>query len=56
MGMPYTEANATFVGFIDNLNQQGQRLGGTTDVMVGEGEQDALLGTTLALIEQAIQP
>jgi hypothetical protein len=56
MGMPYKSPDATFVGFIDNLNQQGQRLGGTADVMVGEGRQDAPVGTTLALIEQAIKP
>ena len=56
MGMPYKSPDATFVGFIDNLNQQGQRLGGTAEVMVGEGRQDAPVGTTLALIEQAIKP
>jgi hypothetical protein len=56
MGMPYKSPDATFVQFIQQLNSEGQRLGGTADVMVGEGRQDAPVGTTLALIEQAIKP
>jgi hypothetical protein len=56
MGLPYKSPDAVFVGFIQTLNQEGQRLGGTAEVMVGEGRQDAPVGTTLALIEQAIKP
>jgi hypothetical protein len=56
MGLPYKSPDAVFVGFIQTLNQEGQRLGGTADIMVGEGRQDAPVGTTLALIEQAIKP
>lgn len=56
MGLPYKSPDAVFVGFIQTLNQEGQRLGGTADTMVGEGRQDAPVGTTLALIEQAIKP
>lgn len=56
MGMPYKGPDAVFVQFISQLNQEGQRLGGTAEVMVGEGRQDAPVGTTLALIEQAIKP
>ena len=56
MGLPYKSPDAVFVGFIQTLNSEGQRLGGTAEVMVGEGRQDAPVGTTLALIEQAIKP
>jgi hypothetical protein len=56
MGMPYKSPDPVFTGFIQQLNQEAQRLGGTADVMVGEGRQDAPVGTTLALIEQAIKP
>jgi hypothetical protein len=56
MGMPYKGPDAVFVQFVEALNQEGQRLGGTAEVMVGEGRQDAPVGTTLALIEQAIKP
>jgi hypothetical protein len=56
MGMPYKSPDAVFVGFIQQLESTGKTLGGTADVMVGEGRQDAPVGTTLALIEQAIKP
>jgi hypothetical protein len=56
MGLPYKSPDAVFVGFIQQLESTGQRLGGTADLMVGEGRQDAPVGTTLALIEQAIKP
>lgn len=56
MGLPYKSPDAVFTSFVQSLNQEGQRLGGTADVMVGEGRQDAPVGTTLALIEQAIKP
>jgi hypothetical protein len=56
MGMPYRSPDAVWVGFVQQLNEQGKSLGGTAEVMVGEGRQDAPVGTTLALIEQAIKP
>jgi hypothetical protein len=36
-----------------NIEQLGQRVGGTAEMSIGEGKQDAPVGTTLALIEQA---
>jgi hypothetical protein len=56
MGMPYKSPDAVWVGFVQQLNQEGKSLGGTAEIMVGEGRQDAPVGTTLALIEQAIKP
>jgi hypothetical protein len=56
MGMPYKSPDPVFVGFVGQLESSGKSLGGTADVMVGEGRQDAPVGTTLALIEQAIKP
>lgn len=56
MPLPYKSPDAVFVGFIDNVGQTGQRLGGTAEVTVGEGRQDAPVGTTLARIEQAAKP
>lgn len=56
MGLPYKSPDAVFVGFIQQVEAAGKSLGGTADLMVGEGRQDAPVGTTLALIEQAIKP
>jgi len=56
MPLPYKPLDAVFVNFTQQLEQNAQRLGGTAEVMVGEGKQDAPVGTTLALIEQAIKP
>jgi len=53
MAVPYKETNPAFMGLVDNIAQTGQRLGGTAEIQVGEGRQDAPVGTTLALIEQA---
>jgi hypothetical protein len=55
MGMPYKSPDAVWVGFVQQLNEQGKSLG-AAEIMVGEGRQDAPVGTTLALIEQAIKP
>ncbi len=56
MGLPYRSPDAVWVGFVQQLNTEGKSLGGTAEIMVGEGRQDAPVGTTLALIEQAIKP
>ncbi len=53
MPLPYKPPDTAFVQFVDNIAQTGQRVGGTAEIEVGEGRQDAPVGTTLALIEQA---
>lgn len=53
MPLPYKEPGASFTGFITHVEEVGRRLASTGSVMVGEGKQDAPVGTTLALIEQA---
>jgi hypothetical protein len=53
MGMPYKDVTAGLLKIIDTLSQKGQRMAGTADLPVGEGRQDAPVGTTIALIEQA---
>ena len=53
MPMPYSKPDAVSIQFAQSVEQQGQRLGGTADMPVGEGVQNAPVGTTLALIEQA---
>lgn len=53
MGMPYKDMSANVIAFIQQMREVGQRLLGTAELPVGEGKQDAPVGTTLAVIEQA---
>lgn len=53
MPLPYKEPGASFSAFITHVEETGRRLASTANVNVGEGKQDAPVGTTLALIEQA---
>jgi hypothetical protein len=53
MPLPYKEPSATLMTLIEAMRQTGQRVGGTAELPVGEGKQDAPVGTTIALIEQA---
>jgi hypothetical protein len=51
--LPYKQTDPSFIQFLNDISQTGQRLGGTADLQVGEGNQQAPVGTTLALIDQA---
>lgn len=51
--LPYRDVSPTFLQIITQFSEQGQRVGGTAELPVGEGRQDAPVGTTLALLEQA---
>ncbi len=53
MPLPYKDAGASFVQFITHIEEMVARLAQTANIQVGEGKQDAPVGTTLALIEQA---
>jgi hypothetical protein len=53
MPLPYKEPSTALMQMAQMLEESGQRIGGTAEVQVGEGKQDAPVGTTLAMIEQA---
>lgn len=53
MPLPYKDPSAVFIQLIENIATTAQRVGGTAEQAIGEGKQDAPVGTTLALIEQA---
>lgn len=53
MPLPYKDVSAGLLGLWEKIKEAAQRLGGTADLPIGEGKQDAPVGTTLALIEQA---
>lgn len=56
MPLPYKSPDAAFTQFVQHVEDLGTRLGGTANTNVGEGRQDAPVGTTLALLEQATKP
>ena len=51
--VPFRPVDPSFIQFTDDIAQTGQRLGGTAEAQVGEGNQQAPVGTTLAMIDQA---
>lgn len=53
MPLPYKEPSAALMTLIENMVATGQRVGGTSELQVGEGRADAPVGTTIALIDQA---
>lgn len=53
MPLPYKEAGPAFTAFIQHVEEVGQRLSGAGTIQVSEGKEEAPVGTTLALIEQA---
>lgn len=56
MPLPYeTTHMAPMMALVQDMVQTGQRVGGTSELQVGEGRADAPVGTTLALIDQAVK-
>lgn len=53
MALPYKEPSGALMNLVNQMAETGMRVGGTSEALVGEGKQDAPVGTTLALIEQA---
>ena len=53
MPLPYKEPSQALMALVENMAQTGARVGGTSELQVGEGRPDAPVGTTLAMIEQA---
>jgi hypothetical protein len=54
--LPYETAHmGPMMQLVDNMVETGRRIGGTAEVQVGEGRADVPVGTTMAMIEQAIK-
>lgn len=56
MPLPYKDVSGPAMQLIEQLRGVAKQLAGTADLPVGEGRQDAPVGTTLALIEQSTKP
>tara|TARA_R110002051_G_scaffold6334_2_gene30871 strand:+ start:487 stop:2955 length:2469 start_codon:yes stop_codon:yes gene_type:complete len=52
MPLPYKEPSATLFQLMGFCVEAGQRFAAVTDMQVGEGNEQAAVGTTLALLEQ----
>jgi hypothetical protein len=56
MPLPYETAHMpALMSLVQDMVQTGQRVGGTSEMQVGEGRSEAPVGTTLALIDQAVK-
>jgi len=53
MPLPYKEPGQALMNLVTSMVETGQRVGMTAELQVGEGKQNAPVGTTLALIDQA---
>jgi len=53
MPVPYKDVGPGLMQLAKTIEESGQRLAGTAELQVAEGRQDAPVGTTLAMIEQA---
>jgi hypothetical protein len=53
MSVPYKEVGPALPSFIQHLEDRTKQVAMVSNAAVGEGKQDAPVGTTLALIEQA---
>ena len=53
MPLPYKEPGPALMNLVSNMADTGMRIGGTSEMQVGEGRADAPVGTTLAMIDQA---
>jgi hypothetical protein len=56
MPLPYsTQGMAAMQALLGEIAETGRRIGGTAEVQVGEGRADVPVGTTMAMIDQAIK-
>lgn len=55
MALPYKDATAGLVQITSKIEEEARRVGGTPELMVGEGRQDVPVGTTLAMLDQAVK-
>ena len=52
MPLPFKEPSATLFNLLGNVVQAGQRFAAIADLQVGDGNQQAAVGTTVAMLER----
>jgi hypothetical protein len=55
MALPYKDVTPGLVQVTTHIEEEARRVGGTPELMVGEGRQDVPVGTTLAMLDQAVK-
>jgi len=55
MPLPYKEPSMVLYQLLGNLVDEGRRIGSIADLEIGDGNQEAPVGTTLALMERALK-
>jgi len=55
MDLPYKDVTAGLVQVTTHIEEEARRVGGTPELMVGEGRQDVPVGTTIAMLDQAVK-
>jgi hypothetical protein len=55
MPLPYKDVTSGLVMVTQHIEEEARRVGGTPELMVGEGRQDVPVGTTLAMLDQAVK-
>jgi len=55
MDLPYKDVTAGLGQITTHIEEEARRVGGTPELMVGEGRQDVPVGTTIAMLDQAVK-
>lgn len=55
MPLPYKEPSAVLAALLQNLIEEGRRIGSIADVEISSGSENAPVGTTLALMERSLK-
>jgi hypothetical protein len=56
MPLPYKEPSPTLMALLDNITNEGRRLGAISDMNISDMSANAPVGTTLALLERTLKP
>jgi hypothetical protein len=56
MPLPYKEPSQTLLALLNQITQEGRRLGAISDINVSDMSANAPVGTTLALLERTLKP
>ena len=56
MTLPYKEPSQVLFALLENITQEGRRLGAISDMNISDMSAQAPVGTTLAIIERVLKP